>query len=71
MTIIQYKHHGAFVSVQAKLKGRHKEFCLCYTCANFAPNMPLNCPIAQATYEHNVKYNIVTPMWECPGYYKE
>ena len=66
--IIQYEHHGALVNVQATLQGRHKEFCLCYTCANFHPNTLDNCLIAQATYEHNVRYSITTPMWECPAY---
>ena len=68
MRVIQYEHHGELVSVQATLVGQHRGFCLCYICDNFHPNTLGNCPIAQATYEHNVKYNIVTPMWECPKY---
>lgn len=66
MKVIRYEHYGANVAVYDELKGRHREHCLCYhPCIKFNPNTPENCPIAQAVYENCVKFNIVTPMWEC------
>jgi len=63
-----YEHHGVWVAVHNDLKGMHKEHCLCYSCALFHPGEQNNCPIAEATYEHNCKYGITTPVWECPDF---
>jgi hypothetical protein len=30
--------------------------------------LPENCPIAQATYENCVRFNTVTPVFECPEF---
>ncbi|GAH89551.1 unnamed protein product, partial [marine sediment metagenome] len=46
----------------------HREHCLCFTCVLFKPNSPDNCHIAQATFENCVKFDTVTPMWECPEF---
>ena len=68
--IIQYEHHGKIVSVKKKLKGRHKNSCLCYApCAKFDPMEGDNgCLIASEVYANCVKFNIVTPVWECPEF---
>jgi len=66
--VVRYEHHGKQVSVRADLRGRHREFCLCYQCGKFKPNEPGNCPIAQAVYKACVKLGITTPMWECPQF---
>ncbi len=66
--LLKYEHHGTDVFVFGELQGLHKDHCLCYLCTKFHPCEPDNCPIAQATYEHNVKYHITTPMWECPEF---
>ena len=69
MKIIKYIHHGTEVSVQSHLKGNHKEYCLCYCdCVYFKPGTDDNCEIAKANYELCVKYNLVTPVFECPKY---
>lgn len=69
MKLETYNHHGCNVTVRSDLKGRHQEHCLCYApCEKFKPGQPDNCPIAQAVYENCVKFNIVTPMWECPEF---
>jgi hypothetical protein len=66
-----YVHHGRVVSVRSDLKGHHREFCLCYNdCVRFNPGTPYNCEIARALYEFNMKYDLVTPVWECPEYTK-
>lgn len=68
-TIARYEHHGATVAVREDLKGCHREYCLCFQgCARFKPGRPDNCAIAQATYENCVKFDTVTPVWECPEY---
>jgi hypothetical protein len=65
---MRYTHHGRDVAVRAELKGKHKDFCLCYSCEKFKPNMPENCPIAQENYELCVKRDLVLPVWECPEF---
>jgi len=61
-----YLHHGNYVSVRTDLKGKYKEYCLCYSCNKFYPeDRKKNCPIANAVYELCVLMNIVAPVWEC------
>lgn len=67
--IVKYEHHGALVSVQEQLKGKHSGHCLCYQgCLHFKPGQADNCEIAQALYEDCVRFSIVTPVWECPKF---
>ena len=69
MNIQTYEHHGVIVKVRPELKGKHREYCLCFSgCKNFKPNTPENCLIAQALFENCVKFNVTTPVWECPEY---
>ncbi len=65
---VQYEHHGTTVWVDASLKGKHREHCLCFACEKFRPGTPENCPIAQATFENCVKFNTTTPVFECPEF---
>jgi len=71
MAIIKYEHFGKEVYVRENLRGQHRKHCLCFMCAKFFPKAPQNCPIAQATYENCIKFNTVTPMWECPMFQKK
>lgn len=69
MTIVRYIHHGAEVATQEHLKGTHREHCLCFQkCAHFKPGTSENCEIAQTNYELCVKFNVTTPVFECPKY---
>jgi len=69
MNVVRYDHHGVNVAVRADLKGRHREYCLCYQCAKFTPaNLDTNCPIAQALYQLDVLAHITTPVWECAAF---
>lgn len=69
MKTITYTHHGREVHVQEQLAGRHREHCLCYGCDRFAPaDAQRQCPIADAVYKNCVKFNIVSPVWECPDF---
>ncbi|KKK69845.1 hypothetical protein LCGC14_2929940, partial [marine sediment metagenome] len=63
-----YNHHGSEVKVRADLKGLHREHCLCFECHIFAPGSSDDCPIAAAIYSNCVKFNVVTPVWECPKF---
>lgn len=66
-----YNHHGADVAVRSDLKGKHREHCLCFSgCGFFKPGTEGNCPIAQAIFDNCVKFNVVTPVWECPKFNK-
>jgi hypothetical protein len=65
----QYEHHGRMVFVQAELKDKHREHCLCYNCNAFIPQVPdLNCPIANVLFNFCILEGIVTPVWECPKF---
>ena len=64
----QYDHHGNKVWVQARLKGKHRENCLCYSCDNFKPGEDENCAIAERLYELCVDEKLVTPVYECPEF---
>ena len=69
MEIERYIHFNTVVSVQSHLKGKHKDHCLCWqNCLFFKPSEADNCPLAQELYEYDVKYNMVTPVWECAKY---
>jgi len=67
--IVRYEHHGAQVAVDAALKGRHREHCLCYSCARFKPEPRTeNCPIANQIYALCVEQSLVLVVWECPEF---
>lgn len=72
ITFAKYKHHGKEVFVRQDLKGRHRDFCLCGQCANFdIREREKNCPIANALYAFDVLNDLVTPVWECPGFVED
>lgn len=62
----QYDHHGFNVWVRTDLKGKHRSFCLCFSCDRFKPGTDQNCPIANATYQNCIRYGLTTPVFECP-----
>ena len=66
ISIIKYYHHDRYVYVREDLKGKHRDFCLCMKCKRLQPGKQNNCEIAQSVFDNCVKFNIVTPMWECP-----
>ena len=63
--VIQYRHHGALVSVREDLKGKHREHCLCYSCTDFRPGAPDHCRIAAMNYALCQLADLVLPVWEC------
>ena len=64
-----YLHHDTAVHVQPHLKGRHREHCLCFSCALFTPdNRAFNCKIANELYALCVEHSVTTPVWECPHF---
>lgn len=64
----QYEHYGVTVWVRSDLKGKHRDYCLCWKCDQFHPGQVTNCPIAQILYQNCVTFDIVTPVWECPKF---
>jgi hypothetical protein len=65
----QYEHHGSLVWVNKELKGKHREHCLCFSCANFNPGKPeTNCPIANLNYAVCLAEGMVLPVYECPKF---
>lgn len=65
---VQYEHHGALVWVRELLLGKHRDFCLCFSCGKFKPDSEDNCPIAKRVYQTCVECDLVTPVWECPRF---
>ena len=68
---VKYNHHGAEVMVREDLKGKHRDHCLCFACkkANlFDADKSNKCKIADAIYQNCVKFNLVTPVFECPEF---
>lgn len=70
--ILRYIHHGFMVSVLRSQKGLHKDHCLCFQgCARFFPDDVMkNCRLAQSIYEFDKRNGMVTPVWECPLYFR-
>lgn len=67
----QYEHHGKIVTVIKEYKGRHRELCLCYSCALFKPGSPDNCPIANLNYAVCVAHGVTLPVLECPKFIEQ
>lgn len=69
---IRYFHQwgasGSEVFVRSDLKGKHREYCLCFACSFFKPDTTKNCQRAQRLYEYDVEWDMVTPVWECPDF---
>jgi hypothetical protein len=63
--IITYNHHGVKVHVREDLKGHHSAHSLCYKCARFIPDHPMNCRLAQAITSFCRLTHVVLPVWEC------
>lgn len=65
-----YKHHGEkSVAVFSEVKGKHREHCLCYECEKMKKGgAEGQCEIAQAVYDNCVKYDLVSPVYECPEF---
>lgn len=63
---IEYKHHGAMVWANTMNVGQHRFHCLCHSCDHFKPGQEDNCERAQELYEYCVKWNMTTPVFECP-----
>lgn len=69
MSIEKYIHHGIEVSVDSKLKGKHKSYCLCHNCKNLdIYNPENNCTKANKLYELCKEEGILTVIFECPDF---
>lgn len=65
----KYNHHNCEVNVISDIKGKHRDNCLCWLdCIFFHPDTENNCEIAKETFKNCVKFNTVTPVYECPKY---
>jgi len=65
----KYIHYGKEVSVRSDLKGKHRDYCLCFSCVNFKPGIPeTNCPIANLLYAVCIEAGITAPVFECPNF---
>jgi hypothetical protein len=62
----EYLHHNSLVTVRSDLKGKHREFCLCHSCAHLnLKDRNKNCEIATAFFALCVLTGCTTPIWEC------
>jgi hypothetical protein len=64
-----YEHHENMVYVRSDLKGKHRDYCLCFNCTKLdIEGLKKNCTIANALYKLCVKYSLTTPVFECPAF---
>ena len=69
MSIVKYNHHNRNVFVREDLKGKHRDYCLCFKCKAFTPDVEkANCRIARILFAVCETFNLVTPVWECPEF---
>lgn len=67
MEYVCYKHFDKNVMVREDLKGKHRNFCLCWNCTKFNPDdRKGNCSVANHVYSLCVLEDLVLPVWECP-----
>jgi hypothetical protein len=65
----QYEHHGILVWVRKDLRGKHRDNCLCFSCAKFNPGTPEgNCPKANLNYAVCIAEGMTLPVYECPAF---
>ena len=70
--VVEYEHHGVQVKVQERLRGTHREACLCFLdCAEFKPGTDENCKRAALLFAFCCTFDMTTPVYECPAYHKE
>jgi hypothetical protein len=63
---VRYRHDGRTVWVRRALRGKHRDYCLCWECELFAPGKPEeNCPVANAIHALECERGVTTPVWEC------
>ncbi len=66
MMYVSYERNGAVGWVREDLKGKQKEFCMCWDCSKFAPDQDdKGCQIIHAVLTLAAEKNIVLPVWEC------
>jgi len=58
----RYVHHGNEVWVRSDLKGKHRDYCLCYHCKLAM------CPVAKELYAFCIANGTVNPVWECSDF---
>lgn len=63
-----YEHHNGMVWVRTDLKGTHRDNCLCFACKKFHPDHDDNCMTADELYEFCIRWNMTTPVFECPEF---
>ena len=61
----KYEHHGRERWVRKDMKGKNKDFCLCYSCENFKPNTQDNCEIAASLYAFIIRNDAMAVIWDC------
>ena len=67
---IEYEHHGADVWVRKDLKGKHRDYCLCFSCGRFNPDTEDQCTTANLLFAVCKECDLVTPVFECPFFYE-
>ena len=70
--IEQYEHYGKKVFVQQDLKGKHRDYCLCFKCKKLdVEDIDKNCPIAKKIFSICIDEHLVLVIWECPQFDEE
>jgi hypothetical protein len=65
----QYEKNNKKVWVRADLKGKQKEFCMCWDCQHFKPDTAdKGCKIIKTVLDLATEKTIVLPVWECVSF---
>jgi len=65
----KYIHHGSETWVRSEIKGKHREYCLCFSCDKFnLTDREKNCPKANMLYALDVALKMTTPVFECEDF---
>ena len=62
----KYERNGKTAWVRSDLKGKQKEYCMCWDCKKFNPTTDdKGCSIIKNVLSLANNSNIVLPVWEC------
>jgi len=66
-----YERNNKKAWVRSDLKGKQKEFCMCWDCMKFKPETDdKGCNIIKNVLSMATERNIILPVWEC-GVFKK
>ncbi len=67
-----YAANGKTVWARADMKGKQKEYCICWACRKFEPEaVDKGCPIIRSVLGLAADTGTILPVWACPEFEKK